>query len=107
MSTDQEVFESTVLPQISPFTVMWEQTTTVKKTKKDGGTYDKKVVVVESVGLNQPLTVEVTRTQYERLRILYFKGIKTFSATEGVENTKGFRNLIISGAALFHEGVQK
>jgi hypothetical protein len=102
-----EVFSAEVLTQISPFSVRFDLTTTMMKEKKAGGTYEKKVVVVESVGFNQPLSVEVTRAQYERLRILNMKGINMFSASEGVENTKGYRQLIISGAALFHDGAQK
>ena len=99
-----EVFSGTALTQISPFIVDWAMTTTVKKTAKSGGLYEKKVVVINNKSLDSPISVELTRKEYERLRILYKSGIKTFSATEGVENTKGYRPLILSGAAIFHEG---
>lgn len=103
MSTTAETFDAKALCQISPFTVIWTATTSIKKPTKAGGLYEKKIVVIESATLSDPLSVEVTREQYERMRILYLQGIKTFSATEGVENTKGYRPLFISGAKIFHE----
>jgi hypothetical protein len=101
---ETEVFDAKTLTQVTPFTVMWENTSTVKKTSKAGGVYEKKVVVVSNPQLTQPISVEVTRQQYERLRVLNLMGIKRFSATEGVADTKGYRNIILTGAAVLHEG---
>jgi hypothetical protein len=107
MSTTPEVFDALVLTQISPFSVRFELTKSIKKSTKAGGLYEKKVIVVENAKLNQSLSVEVTRQQYERLRVLNYTGINVFSASEGVENIAGYRQIILSGAALFHEGTSK
>lgn len=99
MSTETtEVFDSKILTQITPFSVIWTATSSIKKPTKAGGLYEKKVVVCESALISEPIQVEMTRNDYESLRIMHMKGISMFAATQGVENTKGYRNLIFSGA---------
>jgi hypothetical protein len=100
-----ETFDEKILCSITPFTVIWTATQVVKKTTKAGGMYEKKVIVVENVSLSEPLSVEVTKEVYDRLRLMSKQGINTFAATEGVANEKGWRKVIVSGAKIFHEGI--
>ena len=104
MSTEIETFDARNLVSLSPFSVIWTATRKTQKTRRDGGLYDKKIVVVESAKLSEPMNIEMSQQDYEKLRILSLTGISTFSVTEGVENTKGYRPMIFAGAAVFHEG---
>lgn len=99
MSAIETGFNTKLLPEISPFSVLWEQTSTVKKAAKSGGTYEKKVVVVKSSKYANMFAVEIDQNSYQTLRLMKLRGINTYAATFGLPKQEGgFAPLILTGA---------
>ena len=89
-----------VLPKISPFEVLWEQTGTVAHVSKAGVKYEKKKIVVVSrapANYKNAFGIEVASRTYQALRLLNLAKIVKYSATEGIADVKGFRPIFYAG----------
>src|SRR5579864_913066 len=92
-------FDAKVLVELSPFSVDFSRTTTTLKQTKSGSTYEKKRVVVSKDGFNNDFEVEITYSEYQTLRILNLRSIKSFAATLVPSKKEGgYPTLVLSGA---------
>ena len=77
---------------------MWESVTKETRTTKRGGTTSINLVPITSKELPEPVVVELYKSDYDTLRIMYLTGIKEFNATYGVAKEGGFAPILFSGA---------
>lgn len=94
-----EVFSAAILEEISPFVVDFELTTTTAKTSRTGGSYDSYNIVVKSARYTNRFRITgVTKTDYEKMRLLRLQGLIKLAVSKGVPKKEGaYAPIIISG----------
>lgn len=102
-TTELETFGTQVLEDISPFVVIFDETTSELKnrTTKDGRSYTQKQysIVVESALYSKRLKITgVSEAIYTRMRLYRLKGVINLAVTRGIAPKEGgFAPYIVSG----------
>ena len=93
---DIEPFGNQILNDTT-FKVDWEQVKKVKKTGQKGGVYDAPCILVVVKGFVVPVWVELTKRDYDTLRMMKIQGIKVYSCTLGKKAENGYFPRIYAG----------
>lgn len=93
---DAQPFGTQILHNAT-FKVDWTQVKQVARAGKGGGSYNKPCILADVKGYVVPLWVELTREDYDGLRLLKVQGIKVYTCTLGAETKNGYHTRIFAG----------
>lgn len=102
-TTELETFNASVLEEISPFSVVFEETEKelVNRKSKDGRTYTAtqySIVVVSAIYSKKLRITGISEQIYTRMRLYRLKGVINLAVTRGLAAKEGgFSPYIVSG----------